>query len=323
VHTYTFCSLDIRSGISDIGQWFVGLDTALQKHQPTSATVFQTSMFASSVTTIGRPHALPPNVHFTDTKTLCCGTENGVLLEDIMSGHQVSFCPRALSTWLDADWFEIQHTSMQKHMWVSNRQGAECSVGQPVLAADARHNQIAVYQPGSTHIQIVSVDRFEIVDNPLVRGTDWTWLHMRFSESGLRLAAVAQAHCFILCIYTRQDDLSPFELMCTADMQSNGTPLPPSFFPGDHEYISFAGVIRTNLPNNRNGCCVDVIQSIKRIDLRSLVTLGDVQTKVVFQLCTQNGSVAKLTARHGQWICVHWMPVIPSQFIIGRLSVIY
>lgn len=47
-------------------------------------------MFAASITTVGRPLGIDqPNVQFIDTSTLCFGLENGVLLEDASTGHQV------------------------------------------------------------------------------------------------------------------------------------------------------------------------------------------------------------------------------------------
>lgn len=46
-------------------------------------------MFASSVTTIGRPHGQVATIHFADKRTLCFGVDNGVLLEDTATGHQV------------------------------------------------------------------------------------------------------------------------------------------------------------------------------------------------------------------------------------------
>lgn len=144
------------------------------------------------------------------------------------------------------NWSTANDVSTQKHLWISNQQGAQ--VGQPLIAADAPHNQIGLYQPGSSHVQILSLDSLLVIDKlPArlpelsARDTAITWLHLSFSSDGLRLAAVARAHCSILCVYKRQDAFSPFELLCTAEMQSKGTPFVPQFFPGDHNFLSFAG----------------------------------------------------------------------------------
>lgn len=205
-------------------------------------------MFASSVTTIGRPHGLAPSVQFIDTRTLCFAVENGVLLEDIIDGQQVWVLVVRDVVWLEEFPGSQESMRLQRHVWLSKQQGAEVSVGRPLIAADPPNRQMALHQPGSSHVHILSLDSLVVVDKlstrvPELPGRDTvvTWLHLSFSSDGLRLAAIAQAHCSVLCIYRRQDPVSPFELLCTAQLQSKGTPIAPKFFPGDNNFISFAG----------------------------------------------------------------------------------
>lgn len=142
----------------------------------------------------------------------------------------------------------MNQCSAQTHLWLSAPQGAQVSVGQPLIAADPPHKQVALYQPGSSHVHILCVESLSVLDKfsarlPELPTRDMvvTWLHLSFSSDGLRLAAIARAHWSFLCVYERQDPSSAFELLCTTEMQSKGTPFEPNQFPGNHNFLAVAG----------------------------------------------------------------------------------
>jgi hypothetical protein len=178
--------------------------------------------------------------------------------------------------------------SAQKHVWASSQQGIEVLVGQPLIAADPSHRQMALHQPGSSHVQILSLDSLLVRDNLsappselFASSSEVKWLHLSFSKDGLRLAAVARSHCSILCVYTRQDALTPFDLLCSTDVQERGTPIEPQFCPANVNFISFAGTLHHFLYSTT---CFRCNWSLKRIRMVLAVLASlklDMQTTVM------------------------------------------
>lgn len=132
---------------------------------------------------------------------------------------------------------------------MSKQQGAEVSVGQALIAVDPPNGQIALHQPGSSYIAILSLNSHGAIQHlaaqspelPVAEGA-LTWLHLSFSIDGLKLAAVARAQCSVLCVFKRDTLEDPFKFLCSTELPSKGNAFAPKFFPGNSDYISFAGV---------------------------------------------------------------------------------